>query len=1059
MRITMLCIWIMLLPFFGWSQANPARVLSKEGKPLGGATIRFLAHKEIIVADLNGVFNLPLQNLPDTIVIAHIGYREIRQWLPLDVKLPAEWTMEELVQTSEVIVNTGYQKLPKERATGSFTLVDKAMLDQQVGTNIFDRLESIANGYTVSRENNRNGQMMIRGLSTIQGPKDPLIVVDNFPYNGSLDNINPSDVESVTFLKDAAAASIWGSKAANGVIVVTTRKARFNTPLQVGFTANFTAQAMPRIMDYQRINSTDFIDVEQMLFSKGYRFSDTSSNAKPPFSPVYEILFKQRRGQLTPAQATAMIDAYRQHDTRTDFQNQVYRTGLNQQYALNLQGGSPNFNWMMTGGYDQNVSDLSATYKRITLRSENTLRITKKLTMTAGLSLVSSSTNTGRPGYGDISTVKGSIPPYTYLSNPDGSPVALAKDYRESYTDTAGAGKLLNWKYYPLTDYLNTVNPSKLTSLVATIGLNYQALRTLNLSLQYQYEGQQVEGRKLQDMNAYFSRDMINRFSQLNRATGVVTYKVPAGGIMDITNTRLEGSSARATASIQESWGVDHQLSALAGAEIRDIRNRSNNYRVYGYDDDILTVGNVDFANTYPSFVTGSSSLIPMASSLNSTTNRFVSLFANAAYTFRGRYTLSGSVRRDASNNFGVETNDRWTPLWSAGAGWELSKEKWMSGSTFSLLKMRTTYGLSGNVDPSKSALTTINYTVVSPYTLSAQATIDKFYNPDLRWEKTAMWNLGLDFRLAHDRISGSVEYYRKKGDDLYGASVVDYTVGLGSATVVKNVAAMKGQGVDFEINTVNTTGIVGWQTQFILNYSTDEIVEYYLANQQGNQFIGGTFTPIVGSPVYGFYAYRWAGLDPANGDPIGYLNGQPSRSFSTLIGPTVQVSDLAYIGRTMPSVYGSLGNTISWKGLSLSFRFAYKFGYYFKRKSINYGALYAASTGHPDYALRWQNPGDEQYTQVPSMVYPAVASRDAFYNGSEILAEKGDHIRLQYITLQYQLTKRIGKLPFKDLSIYSVLHNVGIIWRANDRNLDAGYQDEFVSPPMNLSFGIRSHF
>jgi TonB-linked SusC/RagA family outer membrane protein len=1056
-----LALMLGLFPSATNAQSPPLKsaLHSLFGNPVQGADIRLLASGKHTLSADNGSFTLQLSHFPDTLLITHIGYAEKKLLLLSPASLPGDIILEPLADSlAEVVVNTGYQQLPKERATGSFAFVGRSRLNEQVSTNILDRLETIANGYTLSRESGTKPQMMIRGLSTIQGVKDPLVVVDNFPYNGGLDNINPNDVESITLLKDAAAASIWGAQAANGVIVITTRKARFNQPLKIEFSSNLTTGRPTDIMSYRRISPSDYVDVEQLLFDNKYRFSDTSASARPPFSPVYEILFRQRRGELSSAQAQSLLDRYRAHDVRQDFLDHLYRNPMNQQYALNLSGGGEGFHWMLSGGHDRNTSEHADTYRRTTLRSDNTLRLGKRLTLTTSLNYVFSSTRTGRPGLSDITTIRGQLPPYTFLFDDNGAALPIAKDLRQSYTDSAGAGKLLNWNYYA-DDYTHVNNTTDVTGLLTNTGLSWQAGHGFTLELRHQYERQQTDNRLLQDADSYFARDLVNRYSQLNRSTGQVTYRVPPGGVLSNTHAVMDAHSARLQVSYNGNLGADHRLNALAGAEIRDVRNHSNAYRIYGYDDHILTNAVVDYADRFPSFINGATSLIPMGTTQNETDNRFVSVFANAAYSWKERYGLSASMRRDASNNFGVATNDRWTPLWSMGASWDLNREGFSWLRAFSLFKLRVTYGMSGNVDISKSAVTTISYQGTSAYTLTPYSTVDRFYNPDLRWEKTAMWNMGLDFRLKNGVLSGSLEYYRKNGTDLYGASLLDYTAGLGTQFIIRNVASMKAQGIDLELHTVNLSGLLRWESDWIINYAANKVLDYYLPSLQASQYAGGFFTPIAGGPVNGLYLYRWAGLDPATGDPKGYLGGQVSKNYASITSSGSQVADLALIGNRLPTVTASFGNTLRWKSWSLSVRLMGKFGNYFLRRSINYSNLFSNGMGDPDYALRWQHPGDEQFTQVPSMVYPAVSSRDAFYNNSEVLAEKADFIRLQYVSLQYRLVPRSRQLPFDDLTMYAVMNNLGLVWRANHKGLDPGYPGEWVSPPMTVSLGIRLHF
>ena len=249
----------------------------------------------------------------------------------------------------------------------------------------------------------------------------------------------------------------------------------------------------------------------------------------------------------------------------------------------------------------------------------------------------------------------------------------------------------------------------------------------------------------------------------------------------------------------------------------------------------------------------------------------------------------------------------------------------------------------------------------------------------------------------------------------------------------------MSGHGMDVEISSLNVDGKIKWSTDVLMSFYKDRITSYYLSSTRGSNFIsfGEGLTAVEGGPAYGLYSYRWAGLDPLTGDPRGYLKGQVSKDYTALTGSTTLVSDLVYNGPQFPTLFGSAGNTISWKNISLTARVLYKFGYYFRRQSINYTNLFNPWIGHSDYSLRWQKPGDESITNVPSLVYPAISNRDAFYAGSEILVDRGDNIRLQYINLSYDVEHFSKHFPVKRVKAFIIFNNPGILWRANKEKLD----------------------
>jgi TonB-linked SusC/RagA family outer membrane protein len=1046
------------------------KIINEQGEPIQGATITLKrpptpntqpqTPNSALSSDANGEFSIANLHLGDTVIITAVGYERytfIYDHSYARYPLTTIWLKRRISQLGEVVVNTGYQQLPKERATGSFTTITSQEFNLQVGTTVLDRLPAIANGFTYDRRTTSPG-FSLRGLSTIQGERGPLIVVDNFPYSGDITNINPAEVEAITFLKDAAAASIWGAKAGNGVVVITTKKGRFNQPLSLTWQNNLTITAKPDLFTLPQMTATDFIEVEQFLFAKNHYNSQLTSAQRPPLSPVVELLLQRAGGTLAQADLDNRLVTLRQRDWRTDLDRWFYQPAVNQQYALSLQTGSRSFATRFSIGGDINVSDLAATYRRLNLHWQNSFRVGNRLQFEAAVSYTGSRNRNGRPAFGSFTTANGALPPYTEIVGPAGEALPVIKNYRLRYTDTAGAGRLLDWNYYPLTDYQHTAATTSLSDILVNGGLQYTIHPGLLFNLTYQYEKQAVAGKTVTGAESYAARDLVNLFTQLNRATGALTYRVPPGAILDLSHTDLVAHKARA----QLSWNRDVRnlrFAAIGGAETSQAALNSSAARTYGYDVATLSFAQVDYTVRHPLF-TGGTNFIPAANSISSRTDRFVSFFANTALTFLDRYTLSASARRDASNLFGVATNEKWTPLWSAGAAWEISKEGFYRSRFLPYLRLRTTWGVSGNVDQSRSALTRITYASASPYTLQPYATISAFANPELRWERVRTINIGLDLRAAGNRLVLAVDVFQKEAFDLFGLAQVDPTAGIGG-TVTKNAAAMKGRGLDLELTTQNTTGGLRWSTTWNLNHYTDKITKTYIATQLGRSYVGTTtpgITILEGKPVYSIFAYHWEGLDPQTGDPLGLLNGQTSKDYNALTGAQTLVTDLRYMGPAMPTTYGSLGNTLAWKNLSLTAQLVYKWGYVVRRDALSYTALFGSRAGHPDYAGRWKKPGDEQHTNVPSLVYPAVSARDAFYQGAAVHVTKGDHLRLQFLRLSYDWTAKKQTGP-KAIRFFLVGNNLALLWKATREPIDPDFPVAAVRPGPSLSAGVNLNF
>ena len=272
----------------------------------------------------------------------------------------------------------------------------------------------------------------------------------------------------------------------------------------------------------------------------------------------------------------------------------------------------------------------------------------------------------------------------------------------------------------------------------------------------------------------------------------------------------------------------------------------------------------------------------------------------------------------------------------------------------------------------------------------------------------------------------------------------------------------MRGSGVELNLHSNNLRGTsgntVGWQTDLLFNYSRNTVTAYDQTSDLGYNYAanGLTVSPLVGKPLYSILTYKWAGLDPQTGDPQGYLNGKVSSDAAAIIDGT-KVSDLQYSGPAVPPVYGNLRNTFNYRGWSVSVNVSYRFGYYWMRYGIAYDALvHNRADQSNDFPLRWQKPGDELHTNVPSFVYPTDSSRDQFYNQSSVNVEKGDNIRLQDLRLGYELGD--GTLRLKRLQVFLYATNLGVIWKATKTSLDPDYPYG-IRPAKTIALGLNANF
>lgn len=1042
-------------------EAIRGRVVDDHRNPLAGATIQVKGSNFVTTSNNTGVFEIPNDFADAQLQVSYMGYGHIEvSARNADMIMLAKNT-NRIEEVS--VVASGYQSIPKERATGSFSKVDNATFNRQVSTDVISRLKGIAPSILFD-ERSGSPKLTIRGQATIFGNDQPLIVVDNFPYEGDINNINPNDIEDIDILKDAAAASIWGVRAGNGVIVIKTKKGRADQPMNIGFTSNLTIGQKPDLNYIPQIEPTDFIDIEKMLFEKGFYntiINNTADNR--PYSPVVSILNDQINGLLTAQQADEKINALRRGNLRRDKSKYLYQHSVKQQYALNLNGGTNKYTYYFSAGFDKNLdSEKGQSFSRVSLNSNQVFHPTEKLELSAGLSYNQNNQSTSNV----ISMLNNMgqelMYPYASLVNSDGSASILTKDYSNTLKNSAYNSGLLDWNFRPVDELKYQNNHYRQSEFRLNTAVKYTFMPQFSAEARFQWENQIGKRRNLNSQDSYTARDQINRYTNVNN--NVLTRSIPLGGILDNTNSELLSLNGRFQLNYNHNW-AKHGINAIGGFEVRQVKANALSSRLYGFDSNTGSSILVDYLNEYEIYGKGITNLIPNGDDYSQTLDRIRSYYVNAAYNYDLRYILSASARIDQSNIFGVKTNQKSVPLWSIGTKWNLNKEKFYNFEWLKELSLRSTFGYSGNVDKSITAFTTAMLTYNS-YNNQPSATLLNPPNENLRWEKNRMLNIGVDFRTKNDRIFGSIDYFTRKGTDLIGNGDIDPTTGFVSYR--GNLANMRGTGLDVELNSLNIKSpSFKWTSTALFSLAKDKILKYQRPTSI-NSFlddnslyrIASSYSPVEGRPLFGIYSYPWAGLDPLTGAARGFLSGTPSDDYGQIIQELSKdpLNSLIYNGRAISPYFGALRNTINYKSFEFSFNITYRLGYYFKRSSINYSSLYSSYSSHGDYYARWKNPGDEKITDVPAIIYPSNILSDQYYRNSEALVEKGDHVRLQDIVMSYVVAPEVlKKLGLKSLRITTIVNNLGFIWRANKSKIDPDFP--MGKLPKNYTIGFNCNF
>lgn len=1032
------CLFVFIVGIWTLGHAYGQQMVSgivkdEAGNGLGHVSLRLVGTGGLIRADELGKFEFALVR-PDTLMVTLTGKITQRIFIDPGKSRFFEIVLKERVNVlQEVEVSTGYYRIPKERATGSFEMINSDLLNRNPDPNIIERLEGISSVLQFDRSINSgefstDPKLRLRGLSTINSQTEPLIILDNFPYEGSLNSINPNDVESITLLKDASAASIWGARAGNGVIVITTKKGKFAQSNNLVFGSTWQLSQRPDLL-YSRdyLPSASMLDVEDKLFELD-NFDASDYSALPEY---ITLLMDRKNSAISEKEFVEKRNWLAQHDLRKDASKYLYRPALLQQYDLALNGGGSIYSYWLSSSFSKNNSNVKGNNnKRNTLSLRNQIKLTKDLDLSFGLNYAWMEAKNNGLTLQALKVGSRELPNYTALVDENGFPISVTGRYAKDYVDQAVVNGLLDWNYVPLNEIKLRDRRSNTKDLLINLGVGYTILDGLKLSIKYQNQRLRTDQTNVYDADSYYVRNLVNQYTQpdLKRI-------IPEGAIKEGFNNELSSQSGRIQLDFNRQFGEKNAVNAIAGAELRETKSFSNpGYRLYGYNDAVLTAqSNLDYATFYPLRPLGSATVPSPPTGMVSLTDRFLSYFFNGAYTYDAKLSLTASLRWDASNLFGVKTNQKGVPLWSVGSAINLDRFDWMKADWINSLKFRTTYGVSGNVNNTVSVYPiTSFFSDVNFVTQKSYAQLKSVGNPGLRWEKVRMVNIGLDFGLFHNLLSGSVEYYQKNASDLIGVNFMDPTTGIFEKTGfyqitnLMNYAKLRTEGVDLTVNANLGKNRLKWNGSLSFSYTANKVLDYMANSNVTMSTMVSTPIPIVGKSLDQNYAWQSGGLDPETGE---LLAPDGTKDYVAYIN-NAKIDDLADMGMKFPPYAGVFRNTFSYGNFSLSASVDYKFGFYFRRSTINYSQLFTSGVGHTDYLKRWQVPGDEKTTSVPVFPVDKNISRDELYVNSALMYEKGDFLRLADLQFSYRTFP--GFLKNKECRLFATVRNVAWIYRAN---------------------------
>lgn len=1009
-----------------WANAQNLRtvrgtVMDEFDDVLPGCAIYVSGTSNGVFTDMSGRYIIDVPDDPAIqLVFEFIGMRQ--QIVAIGDKKVIDIIMRDDTHMLDQIVVTGYQTISRERSAGSFASVsgDQVRDQANIHGNILRSLEGSAAGLSVT-ESADGVNYIIRGISSINSKREPLFIVDGVAMTkDQVDKlVNPNDIENISFLKDATAASIWGAQAANGVVVMSTKSGK-NGNLSISYNGSFSFKGKPDWSYMDLMTSEQFLKTAAEVFDpQTYKWADAQNTVYGVSNGDYRVvyphefaLYRYFNGEISLAERDAAIAELARVDGRKEYEKYFMSNAYLMNHSVSFSGGNEisNLYASLESQREQgSYQDISDEY-RIFLR--DIIKPAPWLTLDLSVNAFFSTENSHESSY------RVSDLPYVSFFGEDGKELSHSKyvmtdAYRQSIESVTG----INLDYYPVNDFRSSLVKRQSHGVNANAGLTVKLAKWLRYEGRFQYSQSSVAGE-----NFFSGNDFMVRLERAQGTDNSGTQYLPSsGGHFTSSNSSVSSYTVRNQINLDRDLFGDgkHRITGIAGFEFSSRKNGRNETFMRGYD--IQTMQHI-YYDAFNLNMTGVKNPALQAFSGSSTNTfapddyrqsemeyRFISMYANGAYSLLDKYSLNASVRVDQSNLFGSDPSVQFKPIWSTGVIWNTSKEDFMDDakSWLSRLNLRASFGYAGNSpDPGQGGPYNILASVADPnysqFGLGYHVVTPA--NDKLSWEKTRTLNLGVDWAVLGNRISGEIDVYDKLTSNLLAQAPVDPTTGF--TTVLSNVGTMTNKGIEFTVNSTNiSTDSFEWTTDFNISYNANKLVEMYVEPPTA-AYAMISYNYWEGYPFGTVFAYRWAGLDPADGMP---------RVFNTAGDIVRSITDVdsedavRYMGTTVPPVFGSLNNSLRWGNWDLSFSFIYNFGHVL-RNDVNRTFSYRLGSNlHNDFSKRWKQPGDESKTDIPayySLKNSSINESDItyLYKYADINVLDASYIKLREVSMGYRL-------------------------------------------------------
>ena len=1016
---------------------------SQEGYPLVGAGVQVKGQAGGVATDLDGEYSIKA-NANDVLVFTYINY--VTQEVAINGKAVVNVSMKEDAVALDDVIVVAFGTAKKSQFTGSASTIDSEKIVARQTSNVSNALAGQVAGVQVTSSNGEPGaeaSIRIRGIGSMAASNAPLYVVDGVPFDGGLETINSQDIASMTVLKDAASNALYGARGANGVILITTKKAKYGSSGKIEFDAKWGTNR-------RAIANYDVMTDPNMYYETFYKSVASANEGAPSTAiggaiqgilayPIYslpegEALFTEA-GKINPNATLGAKYAEDYYLTPDDWYNEIFdSSNLRQEYNLRFSGATEKMTYYLSAGYLEDTGIIpNSGFERLSFRLNTDYQVNKVLKVGSNISYSSSTSNSPRDQSGSSSGnmfyVTNNMAPIYPLYVRDAEGNIMIDNHGYTIYDF-GAGE------YPdlARPFMGNSNPASMIALDQNKSvydvLSARAFANLDI----------MEGLKF---TANWGLDLDNTRSSMLYNAYYGQYSSVGGIIYNYAN-RTRGFNQQYLLNYNKTFG-EHTIEALVGYEGYDYKYSN----LYGSKENLYNPNNLEIDNAINN------------PSVSSYSHNYATqgLLARVQYNYDEKYFASASYRRDASSRFAPE--NRWGNFWSVGGAWLLNREDFLSNADFiDILKYKISYGMQGNDNLGNYYPYQDQYQVQNSNN-DFSTVLSYKGNREITWETSKSFNTGVEFEFFKNRLRGGVEYFSRVTEDMLYNRPVAPTIGYSSYP--SNVGSMSNNGVEIELSgdVVRSKNVV-WSLFLNATSFKNKIKE--LSPELEGELVSGSRIYREGESMYQLNLYKYAGVDAETGEATYFkdvLDDKGNVTEQTTTKTTADATRYA-TGDILPSVYGGFGTTLSAYGFDLSATFAYQLG----GRILDYGYMYFMHAGgSSDVGQNWHKDILNAWTpENTSSNIPRLNYYDQYANSlSDRFLVSSNYLSINNITLGYTLPEKlVKKIGLSNIRVYGTIDNVAVFSTRQGLDPRQGYLGSDVdvySPMRTVSGGVSFSF